>query len=197
MNMKHGRGKFNFPDGSCYNGDWKQNKKHGFGFYSYRNGDIYEGMWKQNIKHGIGVYKFKNADVSFKATWINGAPKGSIEIYYQTFRYHGYWNGIMPIGQGTFTFDMKYILSGYVESMPNPDYITETDDSHDKSTIAKCIPRFNAQEVSVFNHSMLPQQQMPPPQSDSEASFCTKSSNSETELNEYQINSLESISALK
>lgn len=41
--LKHGFGKFYYPDGSVYCGEWKQNKKHGNGKYIYENGDVYEG----------------------------------------------------------------------------------------------------------------------------------------------------------
>ena len=37
-----GKGKHSRPDGSVYDGDWKNDKKHGRGKYVYGNGDTYE-----------------------------------------------------------------------------------------------------------------------------------------------------------
>lgn len=118
--LKHGFGKFTYPDGSFYCGDWKRNKKEGFGKYVYENGDIYEGTWLDDKKHGVGTYKYQLANISFKATWINGSLKGPIEIDYENFRYHGSWNGHNPVGEGVFSFGMKYMLPGHVERVFRP-----------------------------------------------------------------------------
>lgn len=56
-----GRSKFLFPDGSSYDGDWKQvnNVKQKSGEGIYINGkESYVGSWAGDTMHGHGVYKF-------------------------------------------------------------------------------------------------------------------------------------------
>jgi hypothetical protein len=48
--MKHGRGKYKYPDGSFYEGEFENNKKHGKGYYKAANGDIYEGEFKDGLR---------------------------------------------------------------------------------------------------------------------------------------------------
>ena len=42
--------------GHNYTGDFKDGKRHGTGKYIYPNGDIYEGEWKNNIREGEGTF---------------------------------------------------------------------------------------------------------------------------------------------
>lgn len=44
-----------WPDGSFYEGFWKEDKMHGFGRMVYADSDIYEGHWKENYMHGNGT----------------------------------------------------------------------------------------------------------------------------------------------
>lgn len=39
-------------------GAWYRDMKHGEGKYTYPNKDIYVGEWKHNIRHGTGTYFF-------------------------------------------------------------------------------------------------------------------------------------------
>lgn len=178
---KHGKGEFLYPDGSSYYGKWKQNRKHGFGKYRYANGDIYEGTWRDDQKHGVGTYKSQEAGLMVKATWVDGAPKGPIEIFYPDCRYHGYWNQSGPIGVGAFTFGTTYMETGHVQMVPNPDF-KSTEKSPEVPADPRCVPRFVAQAIQLYDYSKLPQQPMPLPQTDSAASICAQSSSSETSI---------------
>lgn len=188
--MKNGKGKLVYPDGSWFNGDWRCDKKHGFGKYFYQNGDTYEGMWKDDVKHGVGNYKYEEAEILVRATWIDGFLKGPIEISYPNFRYHGYCNNDSPVGEGSYTFDMKYALAGHVQLFPVTDQ-NETSktieiDHRESSTSTvetpKCFPRFVAHEIQRYDFSKLPQQPMALPQEDSITSICIQSSSSELEV---------------
>ena len=55
---KHGKGIFTWPDGEKYEGEWKDGKFHGRGIYTWPDGTKYDGEWKDDKKHGKGVYTF-------------------------------------------------------------------------------------------------------------------------------------------
>lgn len=50
-----GKGRFDFPDGSWYAGDWKDGKKHGQGIYHAADGTIYNGSFKNDEMDGLMV----------------------------------------------------------------------------------------------------------------------------------------------
>lgn len=190
--LKHGSGKLIYPDGSSYCGDWKQNKRHGFGKYLHTNGDYYEGTWKDNCEHGIGIYKFLETDISMRATWVHGVEKGPVEIIYPNFRYHGFWNGIHPVGEGVFTANMKHMLTGHIEMTADPLYprqssetakLNETNEEENVENLKvndkprRCVPIFIPHEIKAYKVCKLPQQPIPLPREDSIASICTQSSN--------------------
>ena len=203
--LKHGLGKFIYCDGSVYAGNWKSDQKHGFGKYIYENGDIYEGTWKKDVKHGVGVYKYREATIAFKANWIDGLPKGPIEIFYQNFRYHGSWNKNMPVGEGVFSFGMKYIIPGHIEMCFKPlsggtksletlklfnmessrlpsklvgreSLKSRNENENATESDIACVPRFVAHENSRYDYSKMPLQPIPLPQGDSSTTICTQSS---------------------
>lgn len=43
IEVQHGRGKQNWPDGSKYEGEWRDGVAHGIGHIHHPNGDQYEG----------------------------------------------------------------------------------------------------------------------------------------------------------
>ena len=58
--MKHGRGKYVWNDGSCYDGEWFENKINGLGYYVWPDGRKYDGQWQENNMHGKGIYTSSN-----------------------------------------------------------------------------------------------------------------------------------------
>lgn len=194
---KHGTGKLIYPDGSWYDGAWKYNKKHGFGKYSYESGDIYEGAWHDDLKHGVGSLKFKQVEMCIRGTWVVGELKGPIEVCHQNYRYHGYWNKTRPVGEGAFTFGMKFMIMGQVEMMPDIATVDSKTsgvaqgESEEHEMIPSCQPVFIARDVQLYDYCKLPQQPIQLPQADSVASFCTESSSSvsvcESDDNAFQV----------
>lgn len=41
----HGHGKFTWPDGRCYEGEYLDDKKHGSGKFTWPDGREYNGLW--------------------------------------------------------------------------------------------------------------------------------------------------------
>lgn len=74
-NMMNGKGKFTWPDGSSYDGSYKNDKKHGQGTFRWggvhkENGIpmekcVYEGQWENGKQNGKG-----------KLTWGDGQGVG-------------------------------------------------------------------------------------------------------------------------
>lgn len=55
-NIRQGRGKQIWTDGSVYEGYWLNNKAHQKGRLVHADGDVYEGGWKEDQAHGFGIY---------------------------------------------------------------------------------------------------------------------------------------------
>ncbi len=53
---KDGLGIQLWPDGSKYEGQWKQGKSNGYGRMTHANGDIYEGNWVNDKANGHGIF---------------------------------------------------------------------------------------------------------------------------------------------
>ena len=51
--MCHGR--IDYPNGSYYVGEWRDDKFHGRGLFHKSGGERYIGFWRENMRHGKGV----------------------------------------------------------------------------------------------------------------------------------------------
>jgi hypothetical protein len=45
--MIHGLGKYQWPDGRTYEGEYKDDQKEGFGVYTWSDGKMYRGYWSE------------------------------------------------------------------------------------------------------------------------------------------------------
>ena len=45
-----------WPDGSKYEGTWRNDKANGKGRMTHANGDIYDGCWENDKANGYGVF---------------------------------------------------------------------------------------------------------------------------------------------
>ena len=51
-----GKGKFEWPDGRIYVGEYLEDKKHGYGEFLWPGGEKkYEGFWENDQPHGRGI----------------------------------------------------------------------------------------------------------------------------------------------
>ena len=60
--MRHGKGKFIWPDGEVYEGYWLFDKMHGFGRKIYEDGTVYTGGWLNSLHNGEGKITLSNGD---------------------------------------------------------------------------------------------------------------------------------------
>ena len=70
MDKKHGRGVAHFPDGSSYEGDFKDDKFEGVGKFIWKNGHVYIGNWKDGKMNGIGEFKHRDGHI-LQGQYIN------------------------------------------------------------------------------------------------------------------------------
>ena len=69
-----GRGRFVWPDGGSYIGEWKASANHGKGVRIFATGATYRGEWKAGKMHGNGVYTSRDGEESAQH-WENGVGK--------------------------------------------------------------------------------------------------------------------------
>ena len=58
-----------WPDGSKYEGMWRNDKACGKGRMTHANGDIYEGNFEKGKRHGYGVYSAHDHTV-YEGEWF-------------------------------------------------------------------------------------------------------------------------------
>ncbi len=67
-----GIGRFDYLDGSFYDGDWKENKKHGKGKLIEADSiSVYNGNWESDQKNGNGTFLQKGSYI-IEGIWKNG-----------------------------------------------------------------------------------------------------------------------------
>lgn len=192
---RSGRGIFIYPDGSYYEGCWRKNLKHGKGRYCYTNGDCYCGDWYRGLRHGIGIYSIhsspecNSSPMRFKGTWRKGVRVGPFQLTYgnddeNCTTLHGTWDNIYPQGPAVFSFNNRYLLTGYFqtpvcETQPrsNNKFVLESLEEEEngvKPNISFDKPSlWYAQEICNYDYAMLPQEPVPLPLSDSDISICS------------------------
>jgi len=62
QDIRHGKGRHSWADGSSYEGEWANDHRHGKGKHSWADGSTYEGEWEDDERHGKG-----------KHTWSDGS----------------------------------------------------------------------------------------------------------------------------
>ena len=98
--IRQGQGRYTFPDGQFYQGEFDQGNFHGKGRFQYGNGDYYDGQWINNKRQGKGVYHF-NSGSEYNGFWKNGQQEGQgVLIEENGNQYQGDWLKGLPHGEG-------------------------------------------------------------------------------------------------
>ena len=71
----HGFGKFTWPDGSEYYGQWHENLMHGFGCITYSDGSYYRGHFVNNSFEGFGVRVWADGQ-EYQGWWYRNKKHG-------------------------------------------------------------------------------------------------------------------------
>ena len=83
----------------------------GTGKYTYPNGDTYEGEWVAGLREGKGVYTYVSG-VKYEGMWSKGVRSGEGELQYENLRFAGGFTDDQPLGPGRFIFKAGYVQPG-------------------------------------------------------------------------------------
>ncbi len=78
-NKRHGYGLWIRPDGTKYAGMWENNKPHGEGTLILADGMVYSGMWKMGKRHGHGTLTYPDGHKK-SGVWVEGSFTGEEKL---------------------------------------------------------------------------------------------------------------------
>lgn len=94
------QGRYAWPNGDSYNGEWLDDKRHGKGIDTYASGHRYTGEFADGQRHGQGTYTFPDGE-SYVGEWREGKRHGvGTNIFPDGERYVGEWRQGDRHGQG-------------------------------------------------------------------------------------------------
>jgi hypothetical protein len=106
------KGKFQFPDGNVYEGDWKNDKFNGKGKLKLADGSIYEGIFKDHQLHGHGKHISING-TTYEGEYKNGSFDGVGKVTSDNGNiYEGFFNNNRMHGKGKFSWANGDIYEG-------------------------------------------------------------------------------------
>lgn len=130
---KNGYGKYEWPGGDKYSGNYKDGYRNGFGTYTWANGDKYVGNLKYNETDGFGTY-----------TWANGN------------KYVGNFMDNEKYGQGTFTWASGDKWKGNWQNDARNGYGTYTWTDGDVKTGIWISDVYQEEETTTFKPTVTP-----------------------------------------
>jgi len=104
----NGTGRYEFPDGSYYDGDWQEGLFDGQGvFFFAGTGDTYTGGFRGGQFHGHGRYEFASGD-KYEGGFEDGRPagRGSYLWAREDQSYEGEWSEGVQHGHGRHIFSV-------------------------------------------------------------------------------------------
>ena len=60
-----------YEDGSVYEGDWLNDLRHGHGKYTWPNAIVYNGEWKNDSQDGKGQLEIPSAEYRYDGEWVS------------------------------------------------------------------------------------------------------------------------------
>jgi hypothetical protein len=122
-----GTGKFIFPDGSVYEGDWSTSdggvmKRHGEGTYKAGENE-YVGAWVEDAMEGAGKFTFASGAV-YEGAWKGNQFMGEGQYTWgDNSSYTGGWADNKMHGKGTYVDGKKEIYEGEFFNGNGPDLL--------------------------------------------------------------------------
>ena len=103
------QGKYEWSDGSFYEGEWASNNPDGLGYMvwsrfntSYKGS--YNGYWQNGLMNGYGEYKFTSG-IEYRGMFINGKRSGyGAQFWPNGDSYEGQWYDDEMHGQGSYVY---------------------------------------------------------------------------------------------
>eukprot|EP00736_Rhodelphis_marinus_P008614 Rmarinus@m.20832 len=124
----HGRGTYEWRDGTLYKGQFEKHRLQGFGVYEWRNAR-YEGDIETGMRHGTGTltvllpasgpmnYRehFRDLEVTYEGDWRQGKREGEGVAYFDHDRqsnYSGQWRDDRQHGWGRMVYPSGNVYEG-------------------------------------------------------------------------------------
>lgn len=102
-----------YPDKSFYVGEIINLKRHGVGRFFYPNGNKYEGNWKEDKKDGEGIFYWKHDSCEFSGFFLNDFfSKGTFRLEDHTPVVSGFWKEGLFCAEEEFFPNWEDALSG-------------------------------------------------------------------------------------
>ena len=115
-NLFHGKGIYNWHNKNTYDGNWKNGKMSGFGKYTYSDGSYYEGEFSDGKKDGPGKYIW-DKDRYFEGRWKNDKENGYGTYYNKNKIIKGNWvDGKIVSSNGIIKKNKTYIIENTSKS---------------------------------------------------------------------------------
>lgn len=109
--MPSGKGIFRWPDGSKYDGHWKDGRRNGFGKLESSDGFVYDGTWVDNAMEGKGFARYPNGQ-EYDGMWLNGKRDGRGTVTFGNGAvYKGRFKDDCIEGQGTLKIENNVSIS--------------------------------------------------------------------------------------
>ena len=113
IHLMHGRGKYRYPNGDFYEGDFKDDLRDGYGSYIYANGDKYAGQWANDYKDGTGTMVFTNGD-HYEGQWRFNKRHGRGKLTFKNGQvYEGYYRDDQRCGYGVMKYPSGDVYAGH------------------------------------------------------------------------------------
>ncbi len=113
--LRCGKGVQCWPDGSKYEGYWKNDLANGKGRLIHADGDVYEGEWENDKAQGYGIYTHVDG-AQYVGQWNEDKQHGyGVETWPDGAKYEGYYDNGKKHGKGKFhwsdnsTYDGEFV----------------------------------------------------------------------------------------
>ena len=108
-------GKFQWADGSFYDGEIKKNTFDGKGIFHWKEGKDYKGQWKEGKMNGEGTMEYKDGS-KYQGSFVNGKREGEgLYVFNENKYYRGGWQKGKQHGKGYFYNNGKEIYGVWKE----------------------------------------------------------------------------------
>jgi hypothetical protein len=67
---------YTFPDGSLYDGEWRDNTPNGWGVFRWPDNSVFQGMWKDGRRHGNSGILIVSDGFRYEGAWVENAMEG-------------------------------------------------------------------------------------------------------------------------
>ncbi|XP_011315495.1 radial spoke head 1 homolog [Fopius arisanus] len=102
--LRHGKGKYQFPNGDIYIGEYCRGSRNNQGVYIFKNGARYDGEWRSGLKYGRGTFLYPDG-TRYEGEWKRDERCG-FGVYYYLNKdiYEGAWRNNLRHGLGSYHF---------------------------------------------------------------------------------------------